>query len=546
MAEPSTFLPGTPQDGFAFGEQVDDEYTWKPLRFLNLYRLTISALFAGLYQLGSLPKPLGSTDPQLFYITSLIYVAFAVLANGPIIWRRPRFDTQVYVHLGVDILAMTVLMHSSGSMESGLGMLLVVTIAAAGMLTEGRTAGLFAALATLAMLTEQAYSHFFNLPGYLSFSRAGMLGATFFATAALARVLANRIRESEALAAQRGVDLANMSRLTEYVIQQMESGVLVVDSARHLRLMNVAAWRLLGFPNAAQQKTLAGVSPELAERLAAWERNAQESLGTLAAADGAGEVLPRFARIGGAGYLIFLDDATSAAQQAQQLKLAALGRLTASIAHEVRNPLGAIGHAGELLGESENLGQADRRLTEIIRQQVQRVNGIIESVLQLGRRDASQPEVLVLQPWLKRFVEEFIQTVNLPADQIDLSVEPPGLAITFDPNHLRQILANLCQNALEHARETNTGPKVSLRTHVQQDRVFLDVIDTGPGVSTEAQAHLFEPFFTTRKTGTGLGLYVSRELAQCNRARLDYLPATDAPGRFRLFLGAPLNPSDHE
>lgn len=546
MAEPSTFLPGVPQDGFAFGEHVDDEYTWKPLRFLNLYRLTISALFAGLYQLGSLPKPLGSTDPQLFYITSLIYVAFAVLANGPIIWRRPRFDTQVYVHLGVDILAMTVLMHSSGSMESGLGMLLVVTIAAAGMLTEGRTAGLFAALATLAMLTEQAYSHFFNLPGYLSFSRAGMLGATFFATAALARVLANRIRESEALAAQRGVDLANMSRLTEYVIQQMESGVLVVDSARHLRLMNVAAWRLLGFPNAAQQKTLAGVSPELAERLAAWERNAQESLGTLAAADGAGEVLPRFARIGGAGYLIFLDDATSAAQQAQQLKLAALGRLTASIAHEVRNPLGAIGHAGELLGESENLGQADRRLTEIIRQQVQRVNGIIESVLQLGRRDASQPEVLVLQPWLKRFVEEFIQTVNLPADQIDLSVEPPGLAITFDPNHLRQILANLCQNALEHARETNTGPKVSLRTHVQQDRVFLDVIDTGPGVSTEAQAHLFEPFFTTRKTGTGLGLYVSRELAQCNRARLDYLPATDAPGRFRLFLGAPLNPSDHE
>lgn len=546
MAEPSTFLPGVPQDGFAFGEHVDDEYTWKPLRFLNLYRLTISALFAGLYQLGSLPKPLGSTDPQLFYITSLIYVAFAVLANGPIIWRRPRFDTQVYVHLGVDILAMTVLMHSSGSMESGLGMLLVVTIAAAGMLTEGRTAGLFAALATLAMLTEQAYSHFFNLPGYLSFSRAGMLGATFFATAALARVLANRIRESEALAAQRGVDLANMSRLTEYVIQQMESGVLVVDSARHLRLMNVAAWRLLGFPNAAQQKTLAGVSPELAERLAAWERNAQESLGTLAAADGAGEVLPRFARIGGAGYLIFLDDATSAAQQAQQLKLAALGRLTASIAHEVRNPLGAIGHAGELLGESENLGQADRRLTEIIRQQVQRVNGIIESVLQLGRRDVSQPEVLVLQPWLERFVEEFIQTVNLPADQIDLSVEPPGLAITFDPNHLRQILANLCQNALEHARETDTGPKVSLRTHVQQDRVFLDVIDTGPGVSTEAQAHLFEPFFTTRKTGTGLGLYVSRELAQCNRARLDYLPATDAPGRFRLFLGAPLNPSDHE
>ncbi|MGE0081742.1 MAG: PAS domain-containing sensor histidine kinase [Thiohalomonadaceae bacterium] len=546
MAEASTFLPGTTHDGFAFGRPLDDEHTWKPLRFLNLYRLAISALFAALYQLEALPKPLGSTDPYLFYVTSLVYVAFAVLANGPIIWRRPRFDTQVYVHLGVDIVVMVVLMHSSGSMESGLGMLLVVTIAAAGMLTEGRTAGLFAALATIAILTEQAYSHFFDLPGYLSFPRAGMLGATFFATAALARVLANRIRESEALAAQRGVDLANMARLTEYVIQQMDSGVLVVDSARHLRLMNVAAWRLLGFPNAAQQKTLAGVSPALAERLAAWERNSEENLGTLMAADGSGEVLPRFARIGGAGYLIFLDDATSAAQQAQQLKLAALGRLTASIAHEVRNPLGAIGHAGELLGESEDLGKADRRLTEIIRQQVQRVNGIIESVLQLGRRDASQPEVLALEPWLARFVEEFVETMDVPADQIACTVEPPHLAITFDPNHLRQILTNLCQNGLEHAGESKGLPKVRLRAHVQQDRVFIDVTDTGPGVSTEAQAHLFEPFFTTRKTGTGLGLYVSRELAQCNRARLDYLPTADAPGRFRLSLGAPLNPADHE
>lgn len=545
MPETSTFLPGARPDTLAFGRALDDEYTWKPLRFLNLYRLALSALFAGLYQLDALPNPLGSTDPRLFYITSLFYVAFAVLATGPIIWRRPRFELQVYVHLSVDIVAMVVLMHSSGSMESGLGMLLVVTIAAAGMLTEGRTAGLFAALATIAILAEQVYSHFFALPNYLSFPRAGMLGATFFATAALARVLANRIRESEALAAQRGVDLANMARLTEYVIQQMDAGVLVVDSEQRLRLMNVAAWRLLGLPNADPQKTLADVSPALAERLAAWEGHMEENPGTFSAADGSGEVLPRFARIGEAGYLIFLDDATSAAQQAQQLKLAALGRLTAGIAHEVRNPLGAIAHAGELLGESDNISQADRRLTEIIRQQVQRVNGIIESVLQLGRRGVSQPEVLALQPWLARFVEEFAETMNVPAEQIACAVEPPGLTITIDPNHLRQILTNLSQNGLEHADIEKGLPKVRLHAYVQQDRVLIDVIDTGPGLTPEAQAHLFEPFFTTRKTGTGLGLYVSRELAQINRARLDYVPAADTPGRFRLSLGAPLNSSDH-
>jgi two-component system sensor histidine kinase PilS (NtrC family) len=537
----STFLAGTPAEALA--RSVGDEHSWKPLRFLNLYRLTLGALFAALYQLEALPAPLGATQPKVFYAVSLAYVAFAVLANGPIIWRRPRFETQVYVHLSMDILVLTVLMHSSGSMESGLGMLLVVTIAAAGMLTEGRTAGLFAALATIAVLLEQSYSHWVNLPGYLSYPRAGMLGATFFATAALARVLAMRIRESQALAAQRGADLANMAQLTEYVIQQMDAGVLVVDSDRHLKLMNVAAWRLLGFPTAAQQKTLAGVSPQLAERLAAWEHNTEHGHGTLSAADGTGEVLPRFARIGAAGYLIFLDDATAAAQQAQQLKLAALGRLTASIAHEVRNPLGAIAHAGELLAESEQLGVADHRLTEIIAQQVQRVNGIVESVLQLGRRDASRPEALALHTWLTRFVDELVQTANIPPEQIAFSVEPADLIIQFDANQLRQILGNLCQNGLHHARDANAVPKVQIRAHVQQGRTFIDVIDRGPGVTPDAQAHLFEPFFTTEKTGTGLGLYISRELAQCNRARLDYLPAAGMPGRFRLSLGTPLNPS---
>ncbi len=543
--ETATRLLGAPADARAGG--VDDEHTWKPLRFLNLYRLTLGALFAGLYQLESLPPPLGATDPQLFYAVCLTYVAFAVLVNGPIIWRSPRFDVQVYVHLSIDILALTMLMHASGSMESGLGMLLVVTIAAAGMLTEGRTAGLFAALATIAVLLEQVYSHWFGLHGFLSYPRAGMLGATFFATAALARVLATRIRESQALAAERGNDLANMSRLTEYVIQQMDAGVLVVDAKGHLKLMNVAAWRLLGFPQTDRQKTLGDVSPELAERLAAWQRDAEDAYGTLAAADGTGEVMPHFARIGDAGYLIFLDDATAAAQQAQQLKLAALGRLTASIAHEVRNPLAAIGHAGELLGESEQLTASDRRLTEIIGQQVHRVNGIIESVLQLGRRDASRPETVLLQPWLTRFVEELVQTMEVPPEYIACSVEPADLAIRFDANQLRQILGNLCQNGLHHARNAQELPKVAIRAHVQQGRAFIDVTDAGPGVSAEAQAHLFEPFFTTEKTGTGLGLYISRELAQCNRARLDFLPAAgETTGRFRLSVGTPLNPaSEH-
>lgn len=527
---------------------------WRPLRLFNLYRLTLSGLFVVISTLGQLPPPLGQAHPSLFYNVSLIYVLFTIVAGLAINRRQPRFNLQVYAQVSVDIVLITTLMHASGGLSSNLGTLLVVSIASASLLISGRAALFFAALASLAILVEQVYINLSDTAVSSSYPQAGLLGITLFATAIIAHVLARRARESEALAAQRGVDLANMDQLTEYVIQHMQTGVLVTDAQLRLRLMNTAAWRLLGQPSAIHQRTLASVSSSLHQRLLNWQlgKDAENSAMTIAGSNT--EILPIFAGIGeknSAGFLIFLEDASSAAKQVQQIKLAALGRLTAGIAHEIRNPLGAISHAGELLAESPSLEAADKRFTEIIHEQSLRINTIIENVLQLGRKDKSQAENLELTPLLERFTVELaanneICTDKTRAADIELNVTPKDLAVQFDPSHLHQILWNLCENGLHHARNNNKQPKLELKAGLSADGIaWLDIIDNGPGVAKEHIANIFEPFFTTEAKGTGLGLYLSRELADCNHARLEYISKQDNPSCFRLSFLNTVTPDPH-
>ena len=510
----------------------DGHNTWKPLRLFTLYRLTVAGLFVLLVETHTAPPPLGRHDAELFYWTALVYLAFAVAARLAVHRRWPAFHIQVYSQISVDIIMLTLLMHASGGIGSGHGMLLVVTIAGGSLLTGGRMAGFFAAFATLTVLVEQVYSSLNHIFPQSQYPQSGMLGATLFATAVLSHVLAARVRESEALAAQRGVDLANMAQLTEYAIQQLETGVLVIDGKGGIRLMNTAAGRLL---RATDERSLEVLSPELMRRLRNWpEQDPTDRILPVPGTDL--ELIPRFNRIGSgpsAGTLILLEDARAAARQAQQLKLASLGRLTASIAHEVRNPLGAISHAGALLAEAPDLQAAERRMVEIILNQSQRVNTIVENILQLSRRDRSRPEDLNRGPWLERFANEFARDEGVERSAISLEASPEPLRVRIDPTHLHQILSNLCHNGLRHATR-GPDPKLTLRTGTAEDgRAWLAVADTGPGVPPEAVTQLFEPFFTTESGGTGLGLYLSRELAACNQARLEYIP-DPAGARFRL------------
>jgi len=226
-------------------------------------------------------------------------------------------------------------------------------------------------------------------------------------------------------------------------------------------------------------------------------------------------------------------------QQAQQLKLAALGRLSASIAHEIRNPLGAISHAAQLLRESEELSRGDRRLSEIIRDHCKRMNGVVENVLETSRRRPPSPVRLNLSSHLADFAGAFRDS-NEDA-QICVRIEPHDTEVRMDKGHLDQVLTNLVGNAVRHSREHAGRPLVHLAGGIdaRTERPYLNVIDEGPGVPDDMVDHLFEPFFTTAKSGTGLGLYISRELCEANQARLTYHRHEGGGACFRITFSHP-------
>ena len=517
----------------------DFQRTWRPLRFFNLYRLVLAGLIVTLHHLGLLPPPLGNDYPQLFYQSGLALLIFSSLSMVAIAKQKPSFMSQLHMGVLVDIILITVMMHASGGINSGVGMLLVISIANGSMIAGGRGAVLMAAMATIAVLLEQGYTLLNKPGGDFNFTLAGILGTVLFATAILASVLARRAHESEALATQRGLDLANMANTTEYVIQQMTTGVLVVDADNNIRLMNQSAKRLLGEDEKSNQQ-LETLCPELLEQLRNWQQNRFFRPVILEEIGDEDEILPRFRELGGkVGTLIFLEDVTLASRQAQQLKMASLGRLTAGIAHEVRNPLGAISHAGQLLSESPSLEKEDHRLTTIIQEQSRRVNTIIDSVLQLGRRDRTHPVETSLKPWLEQFVDELLEQKGLPSKQITITVMPADLKVLFDSDHFYQVMTNLCENGLRHAGEGEQLPRVRLEAGMEGGQVYLDVIDCGAGVTEEEQPKIFEPFYTTDSKGTGLGLYLCRELAGANRAQLLYRRTDDGESRFRLLLTRP-------
>lgn len=516
---------------------------WHLLGLLNLFRGVIAGGFCLLYFSGKLLSPLGSQNPRLFFQTSLLYVFLSLVLWIFIRQRRINFIQQVYIAAGIDILLVTLLMHSSGGIESGLAVLLVITIGASSMLLSQRSTLALAAAATLMLLGYETYNGITSHKA-ASYPIAGLLGFIYFTSALLVHWLAHRIRETEALAQRRGIDLANLAQLTQHIIQRMQTGVMVIDQYSSVRLINEAAQQMLGFKTAGNDTPLYQLSPELAEQWQLWQNDHDYAPSAIPLRQLHIDILPRFALIGdsaAAGALIFLQDMAALAQQAQQLQLASLGRLTASIAHEIRNPLGAISHAGQLLAESTHLDKHDQRLTRIILDHSHRLNTIVENVMSVSRRRPSQIELLRLDEFLQRFVSDYTTGKNIARETLDISIEPADLQIRFDTSHLQQILVNLCDNGLRHSGHQTELPLVTLQAGFDHSatRPHLDVIDRGPGVSTVALPHLFEPFFTTETTGTGLGLYLSRELAEANQAHLSYIGRSGIAGIFRITFQDP-------
>lgn len=516
---------------------------WRPLRYFNLYRTTLAALFVILALGGLAPPPSEDVDHGVFTITAGIYLCFAIISQFTIHWRRPPFDLQVLLQVGADIVALSMMMHASGGITSGFGILLLVAVAGGSILTDGRIAILFAATASLAVLVEQIFASLYQLSSGMRYVEAGILGAAFFATAFFLYLLAQRIRATEALATRRGIDLANLAELNEHIIERMQSGIVVVDSENQVRLMNGSARALLGLDlnHKVIGRRLGDISPDFADRLKESQQDISRPPQLFRPARDAVEVLASFARLGqtrSAGMLAFLEDASAMRQRAQRLKLASLGRLTASIAHEIRNPLGAISHAGQLLSEVSNLNASSRRLIRIIQDNCRRVNGIVENVLQVSRRQPSIPEILPLEPWLAAFVDEFVARCPIAGEQLSFSVAPANVKVRFDPSQLHQVLWNLCENGIRHG---GTAPRLVLRASLtsESERPYMEVRDNGPGISDKEAESVFEPFYTTASDGNGLGLYIARELCEANQAALDLLPCDGGGCCFRITFSDP-------
>lgn len=525
----------------------DTAYTWGPLNFLNLYRLLISGLFVTFYFTGTPFPQLAAHNPNLFYGASGSYLIAALIFGIMIRLRKPDFNLQIHTQIFTDIIFTTLLMHSSGGVQSGLGTLIIISIAGGSIVIRGRHSLLFASVASLAVLYEVYYSELEGV--YLTGNslQAGILGVTFFTTAIITHFVARHIRESEALALERGVDLANMSQLTEHIIQRMQTGILVIDQHNRLRLINESAWHMLNMPSIVNNPYLAAVNEELNNTYTNWLNNNDLASSPLQVSPEYPNLLPRFAQLNqekDPATLIFLEDASAMSREAQQLQLAALGRLTASIAHEIRNPLGAISHAGQLLAESPNMDDADLRLTQIIADHSKRVNTIIENVMQLGRGNQSYPQLVELESYLDTFLNDFIAGNKTQREDFLIQTQQDDIKIHFDPSHLQQILTNLCENGIRHTddnKENKELYKIEFHAGISENnnRPYLDIIDHGTGIDAETAAHIFEPFYTTAETGTGLGLYISRELAECNQAHLTLLHSNEEGSCFRLTFSDP-------
>lgn len=526
------------------------DLAWRIVGLANLYRLLVPpALY--IIELLTRPNPtVGASAPRLFILICVAYWVFGGLFAFGGRGRWPNRRTLVFANTLLDSAAISALLYCSGGVASGLGILLVIPVGSMALLAEGAGSLGVAAIATLMLLSQQvaAIATGTSAAQAPDYPMAGLLGAVLFLVALCAWPLSNRLKESEALVRRQEVDLANLAQLSQYIVQHLRESILVVDPSDRIRLINESAAQMLGDAIAVPGALIGEIAPRLLYLLTTWRNDSASALhdeaGTFIAADGARVIKPHFAPLGSgarAPVIVFLEDTADLASKVQQTKLAALGRLSASIAHEIRNPVGAMSHAAQLLAESPALGADDRRLTEIMQTHSTRVSGIIDNVLQMSRRETPRPELLRLAPWVQRFREEFCATVQLPPEKLQIDGASEDIEVRVDASQLHQIVWNLCQNGCTHALPHTPQSSIQMRYGRLGGigRPYLQVADRGPGIDRADVERIFEPFFTRAEHGTGLGLFLSRELAQSNRATLLYEPREGGGSVFRVVFADP-------
>ncbi|BFM10425.1 ATP-binding protein [Simiduia litorea] len=508
------------------------------LRIYSYYRVLLGTLLLFMFHGGVSSNTLGNLAPSVFSYTCIIYTLIGLWTLVSL-WRKnfQPSQRQLLTQLTIDIAAITLLVNSSGNATSSLGYLLIITVAYGGIFLNQQLSLLLAAFSSLSAIGAGILDAVAKNGGDRSLFSAGALGILLFLTALLFRYLTLHLQTSQTEAKQQAALAQHIQSLAQQIVERMNTGILVTNKNHALVLANNAAYRLLSIPS---NEPLTSLPIPIKDMLQRWAVSGAHKQQLFKPQGSSKEVRVSFAALKidqQSDTLIFLEDNRQLTQQAQQLKLASLGRLTASIAHEVRNPLGAISHAGQLLAESPTITAEDKNLTAIISRHSERVNNIIENVLQLSRRQQAKAQTFDVIPWVENFVEELEQGPYNRANIQTQHFQAPLLA-TMDISQLHQVMINLCDNGLRYSQAHKGVQSLILITGIDERSglPFIDVIDEGNGISKEKALLLFEPFNTDHASGTGLGLYLSKELCDANEATLEYKPTSEGKSCFRICL----------
>lgn len=508
------------------------------LKVYLYFRTILAILLAGMFYSSIADNILGTQNANLFYWVSSTYVALCSLTI--VLMPAEKLVgsiNRLIASLVLDIVTVILLLHASGGIDSGLGYLLLIFVAMGGIFIRGQRGIALAAMASLLVMGESIYSSQVIAANDRATFSAGSLGIMLFATAFAFQRLTETIRTSNLEAAAQAAFAEHLQELAQAIVTRMRTGILVVDDDGRIELINESALQLLDLPKDLnyRDRYLQNV-PSLQPIAEMWQDTHQSGppqVQELRIGQKARISLSTLDLGSRSRTVFYLEDHRVMTQQAQQLKLASLGRLTASIAHEIRNPLGAISHAAQLLAESPDIAPSDQRLTTIIHHHSDRVNQIVESTLALSRRKEPQAETLDLAQWLPRFTSQYKMGQNA---QIEVHIQATQHLIKMDPTHLSQVLTNLLDNGLRYSRQATGEAKVLVWVAESEndDTTYVEIVDFGAGVEEQRRAQVFDPFYTTDAQGSGLGLYISKELCEINQASLSYRPDHLGRSCFRI------------
>jgi len=518
---------------------------WSPIQLYSVYRLILAGIMLafGLSENASLQ--LGTFDSWLFTNATNSYLGISVLGVFLTHFRSPSFSKQVYIHTITDITFLLIVVYSSGGLNSGLGILLLLPVILPSVLRPGQGSLLVAASTVIALLSIEAYLQTQQQNNSFEMFHTGVLSFFIMIVSWLAGSWFENASKTAELAKRRGIDLANLSQLNQSILDQLQTGIVVLDQSGQLRHLNPTAWDMLGQPEDWRNETLQIFAPELHAHLRYWLDKVSPKVASYDIKHWkTTEFTMRLSQLGVKNQgvvLMYLEDTRQQREKQQDVKMASLGQLTANIAHEIRNPLGAISHAAQLLSESELLDKADERMIQIIQSNSKRMNGTIESVLNLSRKSNPKRENIRLKLWLNDFINEFTVQSSLNKKQMSLFMDVADASIQFDPTHLHQVMWNLCRNAEKYAKDDVRKLHIDIQgSHPSHTRdIMLNIIDNGKGVPEKNIERLFEPFFTTSTKGdegTGLGLFMARELCLSNGSTLEYVKLPAGGSCFRLIF----------